>query len=349
MNNFNNIDNLNPPMKKITTLNGDLKEKNIKNSKVENNNNRNKLKRKKKTKIKILRNSINVMKNKSNNLISNSNILVKFKNEGISSKKQLSQKNEFYDNEIINKNKYKIEEKFPEEKKENRKYIDEELNHMSYKDALVFDKRTYCQYYLSLLKKKHLIILVFISNDDYNIFLLKFSLFLLSISLFFAINTLFFRDSTMRYIYNNQGRYNFFYQIPQVIYSTIISSIMTYILKILSLSQNDLIKIKRESDKAITRERTDKAKKCLKIKLYTFFFLGLCLLIFCWYYITAFCAVYSNTQLHLIKDTLISFGISMIYPFLINLLPGIFRISALNSEKKDQVCLYRISLIIAYL
>ena len=345
----NNIDNLNPPMKKITTLNGNLKEKNIKNSKIENNNIKNKLKSKKKSKIKILRNSINVMKNKSNNLISNSNILVKFKNEDIASKKHLLRKNEFYENEIINKNKNKIKEKFPEEKKENRKYIDEELNHMSYKDALLFDKRTYCQYYLSLLKKKHLIILVFISNDDYNIFLLKFSLFLLSISLFFAINTLFFRDSTMRYIYNNQGRYNFIYQIPQVIYSTIISSIMTYILKILSLSQNDLIKIKRESDKAIAREMTDKAKKCLKIKLYAFFFLGLCLLIFCWYYITAFCAVYPNTQLHLIKDTLISFGISMIYPFLINLLPGIFRISALNSEKKDQVCLYRISSIIAYL
>ena len=65
------------------------------------------------------------------------------------------------------------------------KYIDEELNMMNYNNALENDKRNYWQYYWSLLKKKHLIILTFISNDDYNVFLLKFSLFILSLGLFF--------------------------------------------------------------------------------------------------------------------------------------------------------------------
>ena len=45
---------------------------------------------------------------------------------------------------------------------------------MNYKMALEHDKRTYWQYYWSLLKKKHMIILTFVSNDDYNVFLLKF-------------------------------------------------------------------------------------------------------------------------------------------------------------------------------
>ena len=47
----------------------------------------------------------------------------------------------------------------------------------------------------------------------------------------------------------------------------------------------------------------------LQIKfLYFFIFSFLFLLIF-WYYITCFCAVYKNTQYHLIKDTLIGFVI----------------------------------------
>ena len=75
--------------------------------------------------------------------------------------------------------------------------------------------------------------------------------------------------------------------------------------------------------------------------------LGFCLMVFCWYFITCFCAVYHNTQVILIKDTFISFAISMIYPFGINLLPGIFRISALRDPNKNKKCIYKIGLLVA--
>jgi hypothetical protein len=227
------------------------------------------------------------------------------------------------------------------------KFIDEELNEMNYKTAIIYDKRKYWEYYISLLKKKQLIILTFISNNDYNVFFLKFSLFIISISGYFALNAFFFTDSTMQRINADRGKYNFLYEIPQILYSTIISSIMTFILKNLSLSQKDLLKIKRESDKKKAKEIADKVKKCMKIKLYVFLFIGLSLLIFCWYYLTAFACVYPNTQLHLIKDTLISFAVSMLYPFLINLIPGLFRLPSLKAKKKDKECMYNTSKIIA--
>ena len=44
-----------------------------------------------------------------------------------------------------------------------------------------------------------------------------------------------------------------------------------------------------------------------------------------WYYISVFCAVYKNTQLFLIKDSLISYSISMILPFITCLISPIFR------------------------
>ena len=46
------------------------------------------------------------------------------------------------------------------------------------------------------------------------------------------------------------------------------------------------------------------------------------------------CSVYTNTQIHLIKDTIISFGLSLLYPLGICLLPGIFRLPALRTPKK---------------
>ena len=55
-----------------------------------------------------------------------------------------------------------------------------------------------------------------------------------------------------------------------------------------------------------------------------------------------FGVIYKNTQMHLLKDTLISFGLSLFFPFIIYLLPGIFRIPSLSNNNKRQ-CLYNFS------
>ena len=68
-----------------------------------------------------------------------------------------------------------------------------------------------------------------------------------------------------------------------------------------------------------------------------------------WYYITCFCAIYKNTQSHLIKDSLISFLMSLIYPFGLLLLPGIFRRIALKAEKADKNLLYKFSQLLEYI
>ena len=251
------------------------------------------------------------------------------------------------ENNKANKNDEQKKEEPKKVANKNIKYIDEELNGMDYDDAIINDNRNYWQYYWSLLKKKHLIILTFISNDDYNVFLLKLSLFILSLALFFSINTLFYKDDTLHTIFSENGKYNLIYQIPQILYSTLISLAMSFILKKLSLSQSQLIAIRKELDMPRARKLSTKIKKCFSIKMYLFFSVGLALLMFFWYYISSFAAVYKNTQLHLIKDTLLSFGLSMLYPFAINFVPGFFRFLALKSENKNRKCLYKTGQIFA--
>ena len=89
--------------------------------------------------------------------------------------------------------------------------------------------------------------------------------------------------------------------------------------------------------------------KCLKVKFIFFFIISFFVLLFCWYYITCFCGIYINTQIHLIKDAIISFLTSFIYPFMIYLLPGIFRIIALRSEEHSSEYLYKVSLLLQML
>ena len=89
--------------------------------------------------------------------------------------------------------------------------------------------------------------------------------------------------------------------------------------------------------------RANEVRGYLTIKFIAFFIASFILVIFYWYFISCFCAVYTNTQLILIKDSLISFGASLLYPFGINLLPGVFRIPSLRAKNQDQKCIYKFS------
>ena len=219
-------------------------------------------------------------------------------------------------------------------------YNDYELNDLSYNEALEIDKRIYFQYYLSLLKMKHILIFAFYTNTDYNSKLIKIILFLFSFSIYFTINALFFSDTTIHQIYEDKGEYNFIYQIPIILYSTIISSFINIIVKYLSLTESNIIKIKKKEN----TEKINEFFNYLFIKLIIFFILISLFLLLFWFYLVCFCGIYQNSQIHLIKDTLSSFGLSLLYPFILILLPGILRIPSIKNKNKE--CLFKISKIL---
>ena len=225
-------------------------------------------------------------------------------------------------------------------------FSNEELNSLSYNLAIKYDKRTYFQYYVSLLKQKHLIIFTFFNNKDYNIFILKLSLFISSFALYFTVNAIFFTDDTMHDIYENNGS-DIISQISNIFYSTIISCFINIIIKRLGLSYNDMVKIKQIPDEVRSMKESMILLRKLKIKFIIFFIVIFILISFFWYFISAFCAVYKNTQVTLIENTLSSYGLSLLYPLGLNLIPGIFRIPSLKSYSGCSKCIYFCSKLIA--
>jgi len=268
-----------------------------------------------------------------------SNRNLKVTNKKVDFVKKNSDKNLNQFNAVIYKAKKKTKE---------QKYNDYEINELNYKRALKADHRTFNEYYISLLKRKQIILFTFYTNDDYNSKIIKLSLFLFSFASFYAANALFFNDSTMHKIYIDEGDFNFIYQIPQILYSAIISAVFNNIIKYFCLSEKNILEIKniKENDKEDAGKIVYEIKKCLIIKFILYFFLNYLFLGYFWYYLGCFCAVYKNTQIHLIKDTLISFSLSLIYPFGLCLIPGCFRIPSLNSAKHDRKCMYNFSKLI---
>ena len=247
-------------------------------------------------------------------------------------------------NNILNNNKLKA----PKER-ENEKinYFDYEINTIPYKEALENDQRTNFQYYISLIKIKQIFIFTFFySNNDYNSFIIKICLFFLYFQLNFLINTIFFNDSTMHKIYEDGGSFNFLYNLPNIIYSSIISSLIYAFIRKLTLTSKNVLEIKHEKKKHNLNARVIIALKQIKLKFICFFTFNIIFLIIIWYYVSCFCAVYKNTQVYLIKNTAISYSISLIYPFIISFIPCFLRNFAF---KGSGICLYRISQMIQFM
>ena len=223
------------------------------------------------------------------------------------------------------------------------KLNDYELNSLKYELAVIIDERSFFEYYWALLKRNEQFFFSFFPNVDYNSKSIKLFFFFHSFSFSYTINAVFFNDSTMHKIYEDKGQYYFVHRLPQKIITSLITILVDLIIRTLSLSERNIIRIKRESEMKRAIILAKKVYKVLKIKFSIFFIITFLLLLFFWYYLGCFCAVYKNTQLYLLKDTLLSFLLSLLYPFAIYFFIAAFRICALKSEEKNKACLYNIS------
>ena len=147
----------------------------------------------------------------------------------------------------------------------------------------------------------------------------------------------------MHNVYKNEGLFYISYQLPLIVYSSFISMFLRGLVQILGLSNDAIVDFKQSEETNNINERGKKLIKKLKIKFVLYFILSFILLIFFWYYISMFDAVYRNTQFLLLEDTTMGFILSMVTPFVLYLIPGLFRIPALATTRKNTRCLYNFS------
>ena len=253
----------------------------------------------------------------------------------------------FTEGAYLNKNKNKVKPKDKE-----KEFLDEEiylnmdnfqLNNLRYKEACRFDKRPFLKIYWSVLMREHILLFTFFSWKAYNLFYIKIERFLVLLCTQMAMNGLFFSDESMHKA-NASDDYNFVQQLPKIIFSLIATHVIEVLLCYLSMTDVTIYKIKELSRNKKNDEQIMDLIKCMKRKLIGFYIATFLLFLFYWYFISAFCAVYQNTQKTFLLDSLISIIVQFIDPFFIYGLKIILRhISMTKCSNQNCECVYKTS------
>ena len=283
-----------------------------------------------------------------------------------------NQEEEIYNqnnNENINQNNDKIYREFPlilinannieshEILKSNHK-----LNIYNYDEAIKYEKRTFFRiFFIYLIAKDNLLNIIFF-NPPLELKPLRICVFIFNYACDLALNALFYLSKNISDKYHYKGANILLFSIINNITKSIVSTIICFILlsfchSLIQSSQN-IIKIFRNQENLLKKDKKYKVDeetklkiendikkilKCLKIKIICFMIIESLFIFFFFYYVTAFCQVYQNTQVSWLLDSLSSYIISFFITF-------IFSLASALSYKISIYCkikiLYNISLFI---
>ena len=218
---------------------------------------------------------------------------------------------------------------------------DNELNFEEYKKAKSDDKRSCIKYYTSLIRTKNILIFPFSKKNDFNPRSMKICFLFLILGLILTISVLFIDDTDIHELYVSKGSFNIFFHLHKILYASIISLILKDILLWTIFPERNFIEIK---NKIVLGKYIGQNKEMaiLSFKCACFFPLSIILLTLFWIYIMCFGTVFRNMYFHILKVVIINLGLQIIFPFVYNVFPCIFRFISLSGVK-NKVYLYRFS------
>lgn len=268
----------------------------------------------------------------------------KNKKEGIKQNNNLVVKNDEANLET-NKNNQKLNKKGKTDEKNETYRDDEELNELPYEKAIEKDKRNFCQYYIFILRAGHVVLNVFFRRDDYNLFSVKLGLLFMLFPINLTFNIFFFTSNKMKETYINKmedvGTY--LKNLLHSFLSSIFSSIILVLLKFLCLTHSTIRKLKKLKTKEEAENKSKWIIRCIKIRICVYYVLSYIFLLVFGYYVACFCAIFKNTQIDLIISMFTSWGLSLLYPFMIYIATSLTRRIGIRCKCKF---IYRINQIL---
>ena len=189
------------------------------------------------------------------------------------------------------------------------------LNIYTFEEAIKMDFRSICNIFYIYLLTKQIIFHAFLYRSPLVLFPLRFCLLIFIISSDLALNALFYFDDKISEKYKYAKSFLLFAfsnNILVILLSTLIGFILLTLFIKLSNSTNDIREVFKKEEEKLKKDKnyivTDKRKieiqkeienilKNYKIKVIIFIIIEMILMIFFWYYATAFCHVYSVHKL----------------------------------------------------
>ena len=217
---------------------------------------------------------------------------------------------------------------------------------MNYEEAILYDKRGYFKMYWGYLVDTQIILGTFCTDNYLDLLIIKLSFLVFTFQISFFLNAFFYTDEYISDAYHNDGLLDIISGLPKSIYSYIATLITTNLLRILSNTKSELMRLIKEKQKNnknylyLIHEKLSKLKK----KLIVYFILVFLLNLFFAYYVTAFCAVYKYSQKYWFLGCFESFGMDTLVCIIICIFLALFRFISIKKRIK---CCYIFSNIIS--
>ena len=215
------------------------------------------------------------------------------------------------------------------------KYI---LDNYDFDDAIKYEKRSFWRiYYICILSIDN-IINTFIFQDPLENRFIRLSLFIFQIACNFALNSFFYLNTNISEKYHYEGDNLYLFILVNNLVISVFSTLLYYLLgqflyfltnstdsidnifkkeeKLLRNNKN--YKVSKNQKKIIFKSVLEQFKK-LKIKLIFYIIIEFLLILFFFYFVTAFCEVYRKTQASWVFDSAVSFILSILFELSISL------------------------------
>ena len=227
------------------------------------------------------------------------------------------------------------------------------LNNYDYETALKYDRRNFLRIiYICILAKENIINILFFKTP-LDIQSLRICLFIFTYSCDLAFNTIFFTNENISDKYHYQGNNLFLFSMVNNLLQSVISSVVSIILvnifQHMIESRDNFEDIFRDEEKKMRKDKNYKVSRKtkleildkiriisskLKTKIILFIIIEFMIMIFFYYFVTAFCEVYKKTQNAWLYDFFTSFFISFSYEILGAFIIAIFYILSIRYKIK---------------
>ena len=159
---------------------------------------------------------------------------------------------------------------------------------------------------------------------------------------------MFVDNSTIHNIYINNGSFDFIFNLPYILYATIIIYVLKFAFYYFITIHKESIQIKNNTLGSLSAE-TNKIIHKIIIRIFLFFSICISLLIIFGLYIACFTAILPKIKLHLFIRAAISLSISLIIPLFLHFITACIRIFSLSNTDKSRKYLYKMSQILQLL
>ena len=233
------------------------------------------------------------------------------------------------------------------------------LNNYTFEEAIKHDMRSICVIFYIYLLSKQIALHAFLYKSPLEAFPLRLCLLIFIISSDLALNAVFYLDDKISKKYHNAQNlflFTFNNNITIILLSTLIGFIFMTLFTNLSNSSNSIKDVFRKEEEKIRKNKnyiiTERRKseivkeieailKKYKIKVIILIILEVLAILFFWYYVTAFCHVYSSTQISWLLNSFLSILSRLFIELILSLaFAKLYRISVESNFK----CLYKIAL-----